>query len=316
MSSHAAYSVKLLIVATVVAVAGKLVLFNSVGCDAFDHDRADYMAYCGTDRHAHYDHAAFVYDLERGVRASVDSANLLILGSSHIQTAMSSGALVAFEKNNPHVRPYLMGFGYFEQDVFSAAVIRELHPTPKVVVINADPFFSDSVSVDARKLLQSRGTQRVNALAKKAGHSIVEALCGDGTQSAVARQLCGTTSTLYRSRRDGRWIFNGEHPFKDTLSTPTFYPGDAELTRYAVNAERFVKAFAIDRTCVVITLVPDGVVPESLARSIADRVGATFIAPRLDHLGSPDGSHLDTESAERWSAAFLVLLEPVLKRCL
>ena len=53
-----------------------------------------------------------------------------------------------------------------------------------------------------------------------------------------------------------------------------------------------------------------------LAGVFADRIGATFIAPRLDHLGSPDGSHLDTESSERWSAAFLVLLEPVLKRCL
>ena len=313
MNSHAAYCAKVLVVAAVFAAAGKLALFNSFGCDAFDHDPAHYMAYCDADRHAHYDHAAFIYDLERGVRTSVDSAKVLFLGSSHIQVAMSSNALTAFEKNNPVARPYLMGFGYFEQDIFSAAVIRELRPAPRVVVINADPFFSDSASVHARRLLHSHGTELVNAIAKRTGHAMVESLCGGGTPSAVARRLCGTTGTLYRSRTDGRWISNAARPLKDTLTTPKFNPDSSELARYAANAARFVSTFAIDRKCVVITLVPDGAVPESVARSIAAGIGATFIAPRLDGLGTSDGSHLDTGSAERWSAAFLEALGPVLR---
>jgi len=148
------------------------------------------------------------------------------------------------------------------------------------------------------------------------GHSIVDALCTDSVRSAVARRLCGTTATLYRSRRDGRWISNGAWPFKDTLPAPTFNPDSAEVARYAGNAARFVKAFPIDRRCIVITHVPDGMTPDSVARTIAERIGATFIAPKFSGLGSPDGSHLDSASAERWSAAFLELLEPVLRRCL
>jgi hypothetical protein len=316
MSNHAAYCTKLLIAATVVALAGKLVQFNTVGCDAFDHDRTHYMAYCDNGSDAHYDQAAFIYDFERGVRPSLDSANVIFFGSSHMQVAMSTDALETFEKSNPAVRPYLMGFGYFEQDIFAAAVIRELRPAPKIVVINADPFFSASVSAGARRLLENPGIERANAGEKKIWHSFGHARCADGGRSAAARLQCGTASTIYRSRTDGRWIFNGPRAFKDTLPTPTFSPDSTEFAGYAVNAERFLKAFAIDRKCVVITLVPEGAVPEALARRIADRIGATFIAPQLTGLGSPDDSHLDSASAERWSAAFLALLEPVLKRCL
>jgi hypothetical protein len=316
MRTHAAYCTKLLFAATVVALAAKLVLFSTVGCDAFDRDRTHYMAYCDNGRDGHYDQAAFIYDLEHGVRPSLDSANVIFLGSSHMQVAMSTDALETFETNNSGVRPYLMAFGYFEQDIFAAAVIRELRPAPKVVVINADPFFSASMSAGARRLLENPGIERANAVAKKVWHSFAHAPCADGGRSAAAWLECGTANTIYRSRTDGRWIFHGPRPFKDTLPTPTFSPDSAEFARYAVNAERFLKTFAMDRKCVVITLVPEGAVPESVARNVADRIGATFIAPRLEHLGSSDASHLDTESAERWSAAFLVLLEPVLKRCL
>jgi hypothetical protein len=316
MNSHGWYCAKVLAAATIVAVLAKLAQFNAVGCDAFDRDRADYMAYCNSDRHGHYDHAAFIYDLEPGVRTSIDSANVLFVGSSHIQVAFSSDALVAFEKANPTVRPYVMGFGYFEQDIFSAAVVRKLHPAPRVLVINVDPFFSDSASVEARRLLQNPGVERANAIAKKVGHAVANRLCADTPRSFVARRVCGNASTLYRSRNDGRWIFQRPRPFLDTLTTPAFNPGADELARFASNAERYLKGLPVERSCVVITLVPDGAVPESVARDVAARIGATFIAPHLDHLGSSDGSHLDTESGERWSAAFLAELEPLLKRCL
>jgi hypothetical protein len=317
VSTHAAYTVKLLAVACVAAVAGKLALFNSVGCDAFDHDRADYMAYCNTPRHGHYDHAAFAYDLEPGVRAALDSANVLVLGSSHIQVALSSVALVAFERDHPSVRPYLMGFGYVEQDKFAARVIRELKPAPKVVIVNADPFFADTESFEARRLAESPGTERANAVAKRAWHAVSGAECGAGAAGFMSRIVCGRASTLYRSRLDGRWIFGGARPFQDSLPSPVALANDTSLaTAYSVNAERFLAALHVDRRCVVVTLVPDGYSSESLARLIASRIGATFIAPHVDRLGSSDGSHLDTPSGERWSAAFLADLDPVLRACL
>jgi hypothetical protein len=318
MNVHAAYSVKLLILSTIVAGAGKLVLFNSVGCDAFDHDRDDYMAYCNSAAHGHYDHAAFLFDLEPGVRAHVDSAKLLVLGSSHIQVAASTQALMAFEREHPRVRPYLMGFGYVEQDRFSEAVIRELRPRPKVVVIDADPFFDDSASVPARLLLANPGTERANALAKRLWHFVSANVCTAGLpRTAVARFVCGSMPTLYRSRLDGHWIFSAVRSRKYEVPNTRPAANEAALaTAYAANADAFLKLLPTQRSCVVITAVPSVATSQSLARAIALRIDATFISPRLEALWSSDGMHLDTESGERWTTEFLRELEPVLDRCL
>jgi hypothetical protein len=317
VTPHASYCAKLVIAAAVVAVAGKLAQFNSVGCDAFDHDRGDYMGYCNTPSHGHYDHAAFAYDLEVGVRESLRAANVLVLGSSHIQVALSSAALSTFEREHPSVKPYLMGFGYVEQDKFPARVIARFKLSPKIVIINLDPFFADTQSIEAARLAKNPGIERANALAKRVWHAVSGAECVAGARSFLARRICGSASTFYRSRADGRWIFDGARPFRDTLAVTPPLAGEAALAAgFVAIAERFLKQLAIDRRCVVMTHVPDGYSPESLARAIATRTGATFIAPHLDRLGSPDGTHLDSEAGERWSAAFLTALTPVLNSCL
>jgi hypothetical protein len=317
MNTHASYCAKLLIASTIVAGAGKLAQFSSVGCDAFDRDRGDYMAYCNTPRHGHYDHAAFAYDLEPGVRENLQAANVLVLGSSHIQVALSSDALVAFERDHLSVKPYLMGFGYVEQDKFAATVIAKLRPVPKIVIVNVDPFFADTESTEALRLAKNPGIERANAFAKRAWHGVSDAECGAGAAAIVVRFVCGRASTLYRSRADGRWIFKEARPFLDTLPTSPAVANEPSLAAaYALNAQRFLKALPVDRRCVVVTLVPDGYSSESIARAVAIRIGATFIAPQLTGLGSSDGSHLDTPSGERWSSAFLEALAPVLKACL
>ena len=315
MNSHGGYIAKLLIVATVAAVAGKLALFNTVGCEAFDHDPANYMAYCNSSAHGHYDHAAFLYDLEPGVRDAVSAANVLVLGSSHIEVALSTEEFVKFERSHPDVRAYVMGFGYFEQNKFSAAVIRKLHPAPKIVVINADPFFSDSASVQSERLMNSPAVERANALSKRVWHTVSHAECVDGARSFVARHVCGTTGTWYRSRSDGRWILRAALVRIDSMRATAAIQRDSAADVYASHAIEFLKLLPVERRCVVITHVPDGIA-RSQAGAIATRIGATFISPRLEGLGTSDGSHLDSESAERWSVAFLVELEPILKSCL
>ncbi len=315
MNSHGAYTVKLLIVAAIAAVAGKLALFNTVGCDAFDHDPANYMAYCNTSSHGHYDHAAFLYDLEPGVRDAVAAANVLVLGSSHIEVALSTDEFVKFERSHPDVRAYLMGFGYFEQNKFSAAVIRKLHPTPKVVVINADPFFVDSASAEAERLMTSPGLERANALSKRFWHSISRAECVEGEHAFLARRICGSTGTWYRTRADGRWVIRAPRLRIDSMPGTAAIQRDSAADVYASHAIAFLKLLPVERRCVVITHVPDGIA-RSQAAAIAKRLGSPFISPQLDGLGTSDGSHLDSESAERWSMAFLAALEPVLKGCL
>ncbi len=41
-----------------------------------------------------------------------------------------------------------------------------------------------------------------------------------------------------------------------------------------------------------------------------------FLAPKIDRLGTIDGGHLNSRSAELWSAAFLEALTPIVNECL
>jgi hypothetical protein len=73
----------------------------------------------------------------------------------------------------------------------------------------------------------------------------------------------------------------------------------------------------VRRECVIITAIPNSV---STDEPIANRVGTKFnfplIIPHLDDLGTIDDSHLNRDSAERWSRAFMNDAAPTLDRCI
>jgi hypothetical protein len=54
------------------------------------------------------------------------------------------------------IRFFVMGFGYGELSPFSLAVLKRWKASPKVVVINADPFFVDVLSEPAKEALEGR----------------------------------------------------------------------------------------------------------------------------------------------------------------
>jgi hypothetical protein len=51
------------------------------------------------------------------------------------------------------------------------------------------------------------------------------------------------------------------------------------------------------------------------AKAVADALGLPLIAPELTDLQTFDRSHLDGQSAERWSAAFLEAAGPRIRAC-
>ncbi len=314
--NHKTYLLGVLIATLILATLFKLSLTNSVGCDAFGARAGKFMAYCDVTTHGHYDHAAYLFNLEEGLVNHVRQANLLFLGSSRLQFAFSTAALTDFVSHHPMVRPYLLGFGHTEQDVFSAAVLDQIKPIPALVVINADPFFGQVASPHAKQLLKERGTEEFNARIKKFWHQISETACG-GQLFIVGHLICGTHSTTYRSVQDGRWIF----PKLPSVALPVSEhirasSDDADIITFAANAEAFLSRLPIDRRCIVLTFIPTGEGKPFIAQGIAARLGTQFIAPQLTSLTTFDGSHLDTASSERWSKAFLAELEPILASCL
>ena len=314
--NHKIYFLGLLVAMLISATLFKLSLTSSAGCDAFGGGTGKFMAYCDVSTHGHYDHAAYLFDLEEGLADHVRQANLLFLGNSRLQFAFSTTSLTDFILRHPAVRPYLLGFGHFEQDVFSAAVLDQIKPTPGLVVINADPFFADVASPHARQLLNERGIEDFNARIKKFWHPISEAAC-KGQLPVVGHLICGSHYTVYRSIQDGRWIWRNERLSTAPVSELPHAPGDdAAIIALATNAEAFLSRLPVDRRCVVLTYIPTGKGKPFIAQGIAARLGTAFIAPQLASLTTFDGTHLDSVSSERWSKAFLTELEPILASCL
>jgi hypothetical protein len=313
---HKTYLFGFLAVTLISATLFKLGITNSVGCNAFGGGTGKFMAYCNVKSYGHYDHAAYLFNTEEGLDNRVRQANLLFLGSSRSQFTFSTNSLTDFVVNHPKVRPYLLGFGHTEQDVFSAAVLDRIKPIPALIVINADPFFSQSASPHATQLLSSSGLEEVNARIKKLWYGISETACDDKLP-VVGHLICGSNYTIYRSVQDGRWIDRKKNlasiAVSELLQT---HSDDEAIIAYAANAQTFLSRLHVDRRCTVLTYIPTVNGKPFIAKGIAARLGTPFIAPQLTSLSTFDGSHLDTASSEHWSKAFLTELEPILAACL
>jgi hypothetical protein len=93
-------------------------------------------------------------------------------------------------------------------------------------------------------------------------------------------------------------------------------PTEVELWPHYIDlAKEFIGRLKVERQCVVLTIVPNKDTRRAEAQTIANALGVSFIAPRVEGLTTFDGSHLDVASAARWSAAFLDAAGPVLQRC-
>jgi Envelope integrity protein A len=53
-----------------------------------------------------------------------------------------------------------------------------------------------------------------------------------------------------------------------------------------------------------------------VAEVLATALHTRFLAPKIDGLGTIDGGHLNSRSAELWSTAFLEALTPIVTECL
>lgn len=315
---HKSYIFGFLISILFATILFKFLFTNSAHCDSTigGKDSGKFMAYCQSRFHGHYDHAAYLFDLESGLADHVRQANLLFLGSSKIQYGLSTSALTDLTLHNRSIRPYLLGFGHAEQDVFSAIILDQIKPAPTMIVINADPFFQNAASEHAKQLIAESNHEKINALIKRYWHQISEASCS-GKIPLGERLICGSQFTVFRSAADGRWIFPGNdlntYPVSELKPTSQ---DDILEKAYAANADKFLEKLSVSRRCVVLTFVPTGSGKPFIAHGIAERLGIKFIAPNLDGLYTFDGSHLSTESRERWSRVFLEELEPIIASCI
>lgn len=282
-----------------------------------------FLAYAHNASYGDYEHSAIYFGIVPKIHKNIRNAQVIFLGSSHPQLAFSTEATRSFFESRG-ISTFNLAFGYTEQNIFAEKLLAHVQAAPRVIIINADPFFSGYVSEPAKATLTGGLKTISTAILKSSFQKIHRWICPS------LPRVCGNTEISYfRSARDGQvslprdadktWapIHGGAAVQYQTIDGEKWTM--PELSPFLAEGERFLQSQSIARQCVVLTWVPDSTPSPfdnmDTAAAIASRLGTRFIMPQLDGLVTYDGSHLDSPSAERWSAAFLDQLAPILSEC-
>ena len=289
-------------------------LFPWIGaCNAAGYDAEHYLAYCHSTRYGDYEHYAIYNALEPRAVDALKEAQVLFLGNSNTQFAFSTAAVAEFfqRKNVSH---YVMGFGQGAQSPVAEAVMRKHTLQPQMIIANVDPFFSNETNGTFQRVLANQDALTSEHRRKRRLQHWQANSCRDSSHR-FHQFLCeGQAETLYRNKQNGHWRtdyyrHNGKHPV--TVSDDLL--DNLEVATAVAN--QFIEQNNIRRDCIVLTVTPKTGTPNRFAQSLAARLQLPLIAPQLDRLVTIDHSHLDSDSAARWSAAFLEQVESLVDRC-
>lgn len=276
-------------------------------CQAGGYSDQQYLAYCQTNGYGDFDHGAFWFNLEPEATNSAANAQLLVIGNSRMQYGLST--VTAKEWLSKNAAPYyLLGFAYHPRVVFQRALLNKLKPTPRMYVINLDSFFEENASVPAHMVMEQPDAES-HYRWKRFWQSLHRGICGP------IPLICGDSYAIFRTARSGEWQSSGLIVANEATSVEPAADAEA-VAREVASGERFLDGLNVDRRCVIFTLVPTVDAPLPTSAAIAKALHVDFIAPEPEDLLTFDGSHLDRESAERWSAAFLDAAGPKIRDCL
>jgi len=276
-------------------------------CPASGYASDGYLGYCGATSYGDYDHGAIWFGLEPVAVDAATNAQVLFLGNSRMQFGFSSEATADWF-SSLSASYYLLGFSHNENYTFEAPLLRKLRPRAKVYVINIDLFFERSESGPGKTVMRDESA-RTRYEQKRQWQRIHKAIC------TTYKAVCGHEATYFRSRSAGAWLVAGGR----FTSEPVSYDEDIDqntLASYTTLGNEFLPSLSVDRACTILTVVPTVKTGVGTAKAIAATLGLNLVAPRLAGLITFDRSHLDPESAQRWSAAFLEEAGPQIRKCL
>jgi len=298
-----------------VATPVAIMTFDNFACRTQPHGPDDFLAYCRSLRYGDYEHGALYYGLEPKARESIRAAQVLFLGSSRLQAAFAANATREYFRARG-IRYFVMGFGYGDVSPFEQPVMERSGASPKVIVINADPFFVEAnrLSEPAKEAIEGGPKYLWRLTQKMAFQRVHRIICR-------ALPLCPESEpSIFRSATDGQWNWIG--PYTEEREVPIDPETKERLPQFEIEraktiGEMFLNRIGLDRRCVVFTGVPSNVSNlTEVAEVLATALHTRFLAPKIDGLATVDGGHFNSRSAELWSAAFVEALTPIVNECL
>lgn len=297
----------LIVLAIVGAFVYKQRALGIFACGTEGYGPSTYLADCAATAYGDYDHGAFWFGLEPHASRRAASADVLMLGSSRLQFAMSTPGTVNWFAE-AGLRHYLLGFSHSETTTFTGPLLSRLAARPKAVVINVDRFFEDRATPPMAQL-QSMNDIEARYHEKRQWQRLHRAVCSN------LPLLCGSATAVFRDRDTGAWRMFGRLPGQPADVSIGPAAASERWPGFAAVGERFLGGLNVERDCVILTLVPTVASKRAEAEAIAAALGLPLVAPVVDGLRTFDGSHLDAASAARWSAAFLEAAGPRLRQC-
>jgi hypothetical protein len=280
---------------------------SAFACPASGYTADRYLAYCSATEYGDFDHGAFWFDLVPGVRDNLQSADVLFLGNSRMQYGFSGEPTQRWFAAAGATH-YLMGFSYWENVNFEMPLLKKIAPQARVFIVNVDSYFVPDQTEPAKAVMHDP-----SALSRYRRKEFWQAphrfICGKFPK------VCGNNESFYRSVSTGYYIRQGgDSGAFEVSEDPTI---DSVSFGYSVGAaEQLLRALPVERSCVLFTIVPTTTTKRVQAEALAQRLGVKFISPQIPGLTTFDRSHLNADSAERWSAAFFEQAEPEIRRCL
>jgi hypothetical protein len=283
-------------------------------CDPHGVDATHYMAYCNVKTFTEYDLGAHYLGLEPEAIQSMQAADVLFLGNSRTGHTFSSAATQAF-MDRLGAKYYIMGFGYEASSMSALSLIDKYRLHPKVMIINADPFFGYGDRAARDRLLSGRPQVYLEYLIKKRFQLVQSFLCGR------SEMFCGHALTIYRSAVNGTWDvheYAAAHPGsknpKIIIEEENYR--SSELPDALKAGREFVDRVSVAPDCMIVTSIPSPRSTQMVAKAVAAEIGSTYIVPAMTDLRTFDNSHLIAEDDERWSAEMLRQAAAQIQKCL
>lgn len=270
--------------------------------------------YLALDRAGHVDHHVLYFGTDAVALAHLRRADVLLLGNSRLMFAARPRPLDTFFEARG-LRYYVLGFGFREGERFPLDIVEKFDLRPRIVIVNADGFFSGTYSDFARAVRADSGfeawqLQRESELGHEA-RRVIHQLVPNwmdlfGRPGFPWRQEL----VIYRSRSNGTWHLS---PWAEGLRRVESRPlHEPPLSDEEIDASRRFKVAMDQRGArLVLTYVPTSRPLGGGPALFADLLGVPFVMATPAGLRTEDDDHLDEPSAVAWSQAFVRELERV-----
>jgi hypothetical protein len=280
-------------------------------CQAGGYILDRFLTDCEVKNYGDYEHGAYWFDLEPEANASAANAEVLFLGNSRVQFAFSTSATSRWF-SSASVSYYLLGFIGYENSIFARALLHKLKPSTGIYIINILDFFQ-STETPWAKFVMHDDAARTTYEGKRLWQFVHKPVCGK------LAAICGHALAIFRSRRTGAFhaVISQLNKFGERPVSYAPEIDQAEIDEAVAIGRVFLSELPAKGECVILTAVPTVGTKLAVANAIAVGLDKSLVVPQnIEGLQTFDGSHLNEESAERWSEAFFKMAGPQIQKCL